>query len=56
MVFLNRILFKYYESFGICCILYYLDTHQNELKSTKPLFPNTGAQLLFVARSKDLHA
>ena len=51
MVFLNQILFKYYENLGICYISYYLDIHQKELKSIQPLFLNTGAQLLFVTRS-----
>ena len=51
MVFLIQILFKYYEHLGICYILYYLDIHQRELKYIQPLFLNTGAWLLFVARS-----
>ena len=51
MVFLNQILFNYYENSGICCILYYLNIHQKELKTIQPLFLNTGARLLFVARS-----
>ena len=51
MVFLNQILFKYYENSGICCILYFLDIHQKELKYIELLFLNPGAQLLFVARS-----
>ena len=33
MVFLNQISFKYYETLGICYILYYLDVHQKEYKS-----------------------
>ena len=52
MVFLNQISFKYYEDLGFYYILYYLDIHQKELKSTQPLFPNTGAWLLFVVRSR----
>ena len=52
MVFLNQILFKYYENLGICYILYYLDIHQKKkLKSTQPVVLNPGAQLLFVTRS-----
>ena len=51
MVFLNQILFKYYENLGICYILYYLDIHQKELKSVEPVLLNPGALLLFVARS-----
>ena len=50
MVFLIQILFKYYENLEICYILYYLDIHQRELKYIQPLFLNTGAWLLFVAR------
>ena len=52
MVFLNQILFKYYENLGICYILYYLDIHQKELKSIQPVLLNPGAPLLFVARSR----
>ena len=52
MIYLNQILFKYYENLGICYILYYLDIHQKELKSIQPLFLNPGTQLLFVGRSK----
>ena len=48
MVFLNQILFKYYENVEICYVLYYLDIHQKELKSIQPLFLNPGARLLFV--------
>ena len=51
MVFLNQILFKYYENVEICYVLYYLDIHQKELKSIQPLFLNTGTQLLFMGRS-----
>ena len=51
MIYLNQVLFKYYESLGICYILYYLDMHQKELKSIQPLFLNPGARLLFVGRS-----
>ena len=51
MIFFNLILFKYYENFRICYILYYLDIHQKEMKSIQPLFLNPGAQILFVARS-----
>ena len=51
MVFLNQILFKYYENLGICYILYYLDIHQKELKSIQPVLLNLGAWLLFVTRS-----
>ena len=51
MVFLNQILFKYYENLGICYILYFLDIHQKELKSIQPVLLNPGAPLLFVARS-----
>ena len=51
MVFLNRISFKYYENLAIYYILYYLDIHQKESKFIQPLFLNTGAQSLFVARS-----
>ena len=54
MVFLNQISFKYYENLGIYYILYYLDIHQKELKSIKPLFLNPGTQLLFVGRSTSL--
>ena len=53
MIYLNQILFRYYENLGKCYILYYLDIHQKELKSIQPLFLNPGAQLLFVGRSKD---
>ena len=51
MIYLNQIMFKYYENLGICYILYYLDNHQKELKSIQPLFLNPGARLLFVGRS-----
>ena len=51
MVFLNQILFKHYENLGIWYILYYLDVHQNELKSIQPVLLNPGALLLFVALS-----
>ena len=51
MVFLNQILFKYYESLGICYILYYLDIHKKELKSIQPVLLNPGTWLLFVTRS-----
>ena len=51
MIYLNKILFKYYENLGRCYILYYLDIHQKELKSIWPLFLNPGTQLLFVGRS-----
>ena len=51
MVFLNQILFRYYENLGICYILYYLDIHQKELKSIQPVLLNPGAPLLFVAVS-----
>ena len=51
MVFLNQILFKYYENWGIRYILYYPDIHQKELKSIHPVLLNPGAPLLFVARS-----
>ena len=51
MIYLNQILFKYYEDSGICYILYYLDIHQKELKSIQPLFLSPGAQLRFVGRS-----
>ena len=52
MIYLNQILFKYYENLGICYILYYLDIHQKELNSIQPLFLNPGARLLFVGRSE----
>ena len=51
MIYLNQILFKYYENLGICYILYYINIHQKELKYILPLFLNLGAQLLFVGRS-----
>ena len=51
MIYLNQILFKYYENLGICYILYYLDIHQKELKYVQPLSLNPGARLLFVGRS-----
>ena len=51
MIFLNQILFKYYENLEIRYILYYLDIHQKELKSIWPLFLNPGTWLLFAARS-----
>ena len=51
MVFLNQILFKYYENLGISYILYYLNIHQKELKSIQLVLLNPGALLLFVARS-----
>ena len=51
MVFLSPILFKYYENWGICYILYYLDIHKKELKYIQPVLLNPGAWLLFVARS-----
>ena len=54
MVFLNQILFKYYENLGICYILYYLDIHQKKLKSIQPVLLNPGALLLFVSRSMQL--
>ena len=54
MVFLNQTLFKYHENLGICYILYYLDIHKKELKSIQPVLLNPGAQLLFVARSRNL--
>ena len=51
MIYLNQILFKYYENLGICYILYYLDIHQKKLNSIQPLFLSPGARLLFVGRS-----
>ena len=51
MIFLNQIMFKYYEKLGICYILYYVSINQKRLKYIQPLVLNTGAQLLFVARS-----
>ena len=54
MIYLNQILFKYYENLGICYILYYIDIHQKELKSIQPLFLNPGAWLLFVGRSMNV--
>ena len=51
MIYLNQILFKYYEHLGRCYILYYIDIHKKELKSIQPLFLNPGTWLLFVGRS-----
>ena len=51
MVFLNQILFKYYENLGVCYISYYFDIHQKELRSIQPVLLNPGAWLLFVTRS-----
>ena len=56
MIYLNQILFKYYENLGMCYILYYLDIHQKELKSIQPLLLNPGARLPFVGRSKNFFA